>query len=57
MCRYIDTKNNRETEMHKSEGINKLTINDVCPHYHRADLKKGGSCRKRGTERYDQSCY
>ena len=31
---------NRETEIHKSERINKFTVDDVCPDYYRVDFEK-----------------
>ena len=34
-----------ETEIHKSEGINKLTVDDVCPDYYGVGFEKGRGCR------------
>lgn len=31
---------NRETEIHKSERINKFTVDDVCPDYYWVDFEK-----------------
>ena len=48
---------NRETEIHKSERINKFTVDDVCPDYYWVDFEKDQSDWQGRTEKHDESCY
>ena len=48
---------NRETEIHKSERINKFTVDDVCLDYYWVDFEKDQSDWQGRTEKHDESCY
>ena len=45
---------NRETEIHKSERINKFTVDDVCPDYYWVDFEKDQSDWQGRTKKHDQ---